>query len=313
MPAPEPVPAPPAPAAPAPESAATGVTQPAPAPAEGAPPGVTSEETSGVASKNGKTVLPYTVLREARHEASTAKQERDAANERARQLQADLDALKAQAAQRTDIDGTGKTVTLDDVIADPSLEQDFPALAAVAREVRALRQQIGTAAPAPTPTPPASPAGKSADQDVDERGEFDEALAACPLLTQARNKGGVLWARACEIDQQLQTDPAFRSKSYLDRFTAVQHALAGELGVGAPPPRAPAPQPAPAAPAPAAPAAPAAAPAVQDLAPNTLSDLAGGVSAGNDALNERASGMALARRFATMDNNAIAAAVRKFG
>jgi len=258
-----------------------------------ATPGADSERDptpTGVATKSGKGVLPFSVLQQER-------QERQHWRAQALDLQTKLEEATAEL-ERVRTSG-GSQEQQADALADltdeeiAAAEADFPLVAKIARRLKAQPPAAAPAAPAPAPT--------QDDQD-DTAAAVHSAIASNPLLSKWQQTGGVVWDRAIELDNQLRDDPAFRGKSLADRFAEVQTRLAGELGIPVPSPNAP-------APAPGLTAAPA--PQPEPFRPNTLSDLQGGARTQHDPINEEADGMALARRFATMTPDQLQAAIRR--
>lgn len=283
-----------------------GVADPAPAAADAAPapaaepasasPGASSSVDTdppviGVATKSGKGVLPFTVLQQERQERQHWRNTALDLQTRLEQTTAELERMRnAGASQQQQADALADLS--DEEIS--AAEADFPLVAKMARAMKAQ-----AAAPAPAPAP-ARQAPTQDDQD-DTAAAVHSAIASLPLLSQWQQRGGVVWQRAVELDNQMQADPRFQGRSLAERFAAVQQHLAGELGVQVPS-TAP-------APAPATGAAPA--PQPEPFRPNTLSDLQGGARTQHDPINEDADGMALARRFATMTPDQMAAAIRR--
>lgn len=279
-----------------------GVTEPAPAaPSESAAPSAPSEPgpIAGVATKSGGTVLPYAVLRDARHEAAEHRRRADAEAQRAADLERQLNEakqkLEQQAAGGTPQPAEGPSI--DELIA--RAQTDIPELAALGQHVKDLQAQVAAAAAAaPAPAAPAAPPAPTIDQEVDARMAVDEALATCPLLMQYRQTGGIVWERAKELDNQLKDSPDFASKTLAERFAAVQERLADELGVQVPKPQATTPP----------------APPVEPFRPNTLSDLPSGTAPqGDGQISDRMDGMALTRRFQNMTDAQVQAAIRRAG
>lgn len=262
--------------------------------AVGAAPDANSEEVHGVLTKSGSGVLPYTVLKEARDHAKLNRSRAEAAEQRAAELQEQLDALRR--AGGTQQEQAAALAEFSDEEIDAAA-MDYPVVAKMAAAIKDLRNRMSQA-PAPSP---------EAQQDAeDERAAAaNAALAGKTLLLKARAAGGALWTRACEIDAQLRADASFMQMPAAERFGEVQKRLAAEIGVAIP--SAPAPQP-PAAPAPSAPAAP---PEIEPFRPNTTSDLLGGRTPEGDGISENANGMAMAARFATMTPAQVDAYIRR--
>lgn len=270
----------PAPAAPAPApaasapvaspSAAAPAAEPSAAPAAG--PGQDAY-VAGVLAADGKTVIPYAVLK------STREQLRES-SQRAAELERELDAARKAASTSQEALAAAK--------ADPAsltpeqiaqIAADFPQLEAplkvMQEQAKAIKQIQATQAQAPAPAPAPASASASAAAQSDEEA-FDRAVAANSLIGEwMGNKESKQWQRAVALDEVLAQDP--ENTDYATRFAKVQAMVCAEFGI--PNPNQAAPAPAPAAAAPAAPAAaptqPAAAPAAKPTAMPTLSDIGG--------------------------------------
>lgn len=272
-------------------AAAPAAAAPAPAPAaapaatdSSATPAATAETTSdiaGVLTKDGKHVIPHSVLRGARLEASMAQQ-------RARELEENNRKLQEQIRQLQ----SGETPNAATVAGytPEQLEQmraDFPALSPLLDTVKDLQAKVAQAPAATTQQPSAT---EVATREADTQDEFDRVFASLPLLAKYRDTGGVVWNRAVELDAQLTaSDPAYANLDTAGRFARVQADLAAELGVAVPaastqtPPAATTAATTQAATA-AAPAPAAAAATPQTLLP-TLTDLGGGTVSTGDPMS----------------------------
>lgn len=250
-------------AAPAAEPAATPAAESSTTPAAAAPKVDDEKDVQGVATRDGKRVIPYAVLEGTRQEAQTAKT-------RAQELEQTVASLNAQLAA-TKAGATPPPATVPVVeFTEAELEElaaDMPAVAKLAKGYRALQEQLARAPAQPVVAAPAQPAADPAAVLAAVQRDIDNH----PLLARWQQKGGSVWADAIALDQQLLRDPEWNVKSQSDRFTELQRRMAEDLGI-------PLPQeitaPTPAAPVAATPAAPAA-PAVTTALP-TLTDLSGG-------------------------------------
>ncbi len=230
------------------------------------------EQIAGVATKDGKHVLPYTVLRNARRDASMFRQRAEAAEQQTNQLTAQIEALRE-----------GRTLP-DDALGDDGMVEllkDFPQLAGLVAEVKGLREKAATAKPDPA---------REIDDQLDAQEELDAALAQRSLLSRFSQTGGALWARAIEIDKAVMSEPEYAGMSAALRLTETERRLAAELGIALPQPRVDPPT--------ALALDTSGLPSVQ---PNTLSDLGGG-RAPTDEMSQLAnlSGSALVNRFESM-------------
>ena len=215
-------------AAPAPQGE---TVQPAPAPAaevktesSEAPAAAetnANEAVDGVLTRDGKRVIPYDVLAEARKTATTNAQRATELAEANRQLQEQIEALK-----------TGKP-------ADPATQpkgrysaeriaqvrDDFPEMAEMMESQNALIDQLAEMRTAPA---------AAVRQEPDEAAAVQAEIDNLPLLTRWQSKGGPVWAAAVELDQALQTDPVWSAKPQGERFAEVQRRVAEDLGIPIP-------------------------------------------------------------------------------
>lgn len=251
-PEPEPAAQPEAPQA----EAAPAAPEQAPATAENSAPAgavetTQEQEAAGVATKDGKRVIPYAVLQDER-------EARKAAAARNAELEAQLAKLQeqlngSQPANQATADAVAEFT--DEEI--EAAETDFPLLAKLART---MRRQVQVQA---APQAPAAPA-------IDVQALIDEH----PLLAGWQAKGGIAWQSAVTLDQQLKDDPTWGTKPIAERFAEVQRRIADEFGVATP-------KPAPAAKPPAAKPAPA--PEATTINP-TLTDFNGSPASVGDPL-----------------------------
>jgi hypothetical protein len=259
---------------------------------ESATPGASDEQVHGIATKSGKGVLPYRVLTEARQEASEAKAASRSLAAQLAEAQRQLEEARAASGQQQSASADAPEEITDDEIA--AVEADFPAMA---KAMRVARRAAQAAAASPTPT---AQTGNTQQEDADERvAAVEQAMAGNTLLLRARQQGGVLWGRACEIDAQLRQDPRFADVPAAARFAQVNAALAKELGVS---------------PAPVRQNTAATAPHIDPIRLNTTSDLIGGTAPGsNEAFGPNASGMAMANRMKDMTPQQLDALIRRSG
>lgn len=263
--------------APAPASSATPAhaapavpAAPAAAPASSATPAAApavqpEDRPAGVATRDGKQVIPYAVL-EATRRANKELQEQ--LSEAREQL--------SQAAARSSLHGESnladRAAADPDSLTDAELEElaaDFPQLAKPLRILKKAAEQAAqgasrSAAQAAATAP--TPGSTSGDSDQEA---FDAGLAANPLLASWMGANGKEWQRAVAVDKLLSGDPEYGAMTYTERFARVQAMVAAERGIATP---AAAPTP---APAPRAPAAPPPAPQVRQAVMPSLSDLGG--------------------------------------
>lgn len=235
----------------------------------------------GVATRDGKRIIPYAVLE---HERREKQQLKDQLKDLQQQLQAKAAGASTEAGDLADRAATNPDSLTDAELQE--LEKDFPSLAKPMKVLRALTQKVEglqQGSQAPAAAQPTQQAAQAPVQPEDEQAAFDNGIADNPLLAKWMSEGGREWQRAVAIDRVLSADPENANLTYSQRFAKVQAMVAAEFGIQAPA----APKPAPAGgakPASAAAAAPAQ-PQTQQVMP-TLTDLGGmGVSVSKDPLD----------------------------
>lgn len=268
---------------------------------DGAAPSTGSEGASGIATKSGNGVLPYSVLQQEREQkgqwrvrAAEAEQQRDEATRQLQELQGKVvpDELLSTAMDMTDGE-------LDD------LKYINPKAHKAVTLARAMAGTAPAAAPAAAPAP--APAEDLPPEAQEARDEAVAAMQGRPLLQRLAKQGGDLWKEAGQLDALLELDAEWGAKPMPERFAEVERRMAAKLGIRL----------APAAPTRTQPTAPAPAPrqAAEDIPsfrPNTLSDLHSGASPdAADGFSEQADGAAMAARFSQMTDAQMAAVIRR--
>ena len=218
----------------------------------------TQNDIAGVLTKDGKHVIPHAVLSAERTEKIHWREAAAAERARAEQAEQKLeDALAGRSPKQEAL--------TEEIVAQR--EADFPEHG---KELRAAFEQI-KAAQASVKAQPARNIAQETQAEVAEAEQLDIAIMARPLLAQYRDRGGVVWARAVEMDNELAAAHPDRN----ERFILVEQQLAAELGI-------PVSTPIPQAAAKAAPARPRATPTPTAVMP-TLTDFNGsGVSIKSD-------------------------------
>jgi hypothetical protein len=268
---------------------------------DGAAPSTGTENTSGIATKSGTGVLPYSVLQQEREQkgqwrvrATEAEQQRDEATRQLQELQSKVvpDELLSTAMDMTDGE-------LDD------LKYINPKAYKAVTLARAMAGTAPAAAPAAAPAP--APAADLAPEAQEARDEAVAAMQGRPLLQRLAQQGGDGWKEAGQLDALLELDAVWGAKPMAERFAEVERRMATKLGIQLAPP----------APKPPSTQAPAPAPrqAAEDIPsfrPNTLSDLRSGASPdAADGFSENADGFAMANRFSQMTDAQVAAVIRR--
>lgn len=220
-------------------------------------------EAAGIATKDGKHVIPMAVLTDTRQALARANERADALIAENRRLEQEKAAALAAAKPAPEPER-------DEELEE--LETDFPQVAkrlkANSQENAELRAQVQEIA-ARTAQPPA----------VDPNaGQVQELIDKLPLLSAWQAKGGVAWREAVARDDALRVDPAWGTRTQAERFAEVQRQIADELGIPNATPTAQA-----QAQTPEARPAPAAAPVPTTVQP-TLTDFNGSAVAVGDPL-----------------------------
>jgi hypothetical protein len=237
-----------APAAAAPAAAEPAPSNPAPAVAE-----PNASEIAGVLTKDGKHLMPFSVVQDLRSTVAT----RTAENT---QLQAEVERLKAE--KQALVDGTQPAAPSPESKTEEEIDAisaDFPPLG---NQLRELRAEISALKAKPEPAAaPMAPA-------VAPASPVQPIIDTMPLLVRWQARGGELWEQAVSLDNALKQDPQWAGKPMPERFAEVQRRVANDYGI--PIPSAPS-----APPAGAHSARPAPQSDAREVLP-TLSDFSGG-------------------------------------
>lgn len=173
------------------------------------------QKVAGVASKDGKHVLPYAALKGAREEAKAERDARLAAEAKAAALEQQIADLKA---------GKRPEAEADDGLDDEALQDlaiDFPAIAKLANSVKTMRETIKnltTAAPAKQE--------QSAEPSDDP---VQDAIDAVPTLAAWQYGDHEKFNRAVQHDAVLKTSPKWRDKPLAERFAEATRRAAEEF------------------------------------------------------------------------------------
>jgi hypothetical protein len=178
-------------------------------------------EVAGVATRDGKHVIPYAVLERER--------------ERARELAAEVERLKAAGAtqeeQQSAIEAVFSEEELDELSEfAPAIRKLHDAYTSLAKQVKADTEAKAAAAQ------------RQAQEEADtQAAQLQAAIDATTLLKQWQAKGGGLWADAVALDKQLLADPGWADKPMAARFAEVERRIAAEYGIATPQPKTAAP------------------------------------------------------------------------
>lgn len=220
-------------------------------------------EPDGVAAQDGKHVLPFSVLKNTRERAN-------ALESKVAEMTAEIERLKSG----KDANESTELLTEEELAA---LEDEGPVFAKLAKTVRMQQEMLTKLVAATTESAKAAKqdeAAKTADT-VQAAIDANEALASWQSATEDDPDGSARWAHALKVDETLRGLPAWKDKPYAERFAAVQRRVQEDFGDavttqpdrqksgGTPNPK---------------PAATASKKGGSDGAPETLSDMPGGIS-----------------------------------
>lgn len=174
-----------------------------------------------ILAKNGQHTIPYEVLEQARNEAKLLREQLALSQ----QAQAERDKLQALMEKH----GINPDVDPDDISQEEldQLAQEYPdlgkSIAAIARKLQKLEPQAAPQLVQPTLTP------------------VQAALQAVPDLVSWREKDQDRFDFAIIVDEKLQADPTWQSKSLDERFAEAARRTKLAFGdeVEAPPAKAP--------------------------------------------------------------------------
>ena len=174
-------------------------------------------DAAGVATKDGKHVIPYTVLQGERERARRAEQLLQQAEQRARELEAQLTSgqqANSGEGATTDPDTYGDDIDADDLAA---LEEDFPT---VARAVKAAMKRAEQLAQSINPVQQRFQQQEQESQDK-QRNEVQDAIDAVPKLAHIQANDKDAYEMAVQFDMMLRNRPEWTDKPMAERFQKV--------------------------------------------------------------------------------------------
>ncbi len=243
-----------------------------------------SSKPAGIASKNGKHVLPFHVLQAERRRA-------DETARRLAELERELADLKAGKKPG----GDAAELTEEEVV---QMEQDFPEHG---KKLRAVYEKAKSYEQSARARP---------EQEADTTNPIQDAIDQIPLLVDWQATDPEKFARAQEIDDVLKKSPKWKDKPIHERFAHVAKTVAEEYDI----PVDDEPAPSTSKPGNAQRNAPEQAIANAPRArPNTLSDFKGGTIPDPDTRIDRLSPTAQVSRWADMSDDEIDAQLARLG
>lgn len=203
------------------EKKAEQVAEPAPAAKpEGAPSGV--QEPEGVQAKDGKHVIPYSVLERERDRATRAESTAAALAEEIDRLKAGKPAESAQV-----------TISEEDLA---QLDNDLPSVAKAIRAQMALINSLnGTVNQLQREQ---GVVAQNQQRSIDD--EIEAAISGNHDLSAWRNEAfreetpnPLMWNRAVSLDKALREDPEWQNKTFAERFAQVAETMKSLYGAPA--------------------------------------------------------------------------------
>lgn len=168
----------------------------------------------GIASKDGKGLLPYAALKGARAET---RRERDLRS----QVESERDALKQQLEDlRAGKDPEAGEITEEYL---QGVEADFPALIPLIKTMRATSKEVETLRAKATQV-----TVREAETEDDP---VQEAIDSVPLLAEWQAADPEKWERAKAIDRAFEGSPKWKDKPLAARFAHVAKQVADEFDI----------------------------------------------------------------------------------
>jgi hypothetical protein len=176
--------------------------------------GEKDEPLSPVSTKDGKHVIPYEVLRQARDEAKSARAELDALKAK---LETEKESGKPEAKQETaDLTPKAQTESLTKEEIE-ALEEDYPVLAKALKSHQALIAETRKAIEGIQRPVEALETRRKASAEEEVQGAIDDV----PKLAFLQAKDPERFTLACNLDAQLKDLPQWKGKPMKERFETV--------------------------------------------------------------------------------------------
>jgi hypothetical protein len=191
------------------------------APASDATPAETDDKADGVLAKDGKHVLPFTVLEGARRRAAELE-------EIVRQQTEYIASLSQQAGKSPDPEQQAQQASdspLSDMDIDDetiaAYEEELPALAKVLRQARANQQVIQQLTEQVADLSTRDERKAQQETANKSRGEVQDAIDAVPAIAHLQASDPEAWAEVVALDNSMKDLPKFKALSLKDRFEKV--------------------------------------------------------------------------------------------
>jgi hypothetical protein len=185
-------------------------------------------EPAGIATKDGKHVIPYSVLKSERDRASRAEQLATEMRERVAALEAAVQASSQGANNGESARTEAQEPTVSDLSSDDleALKEDFPTV------YKAVQAAMAKAAQLEAKLQPVEDSVRSAEAEQARSATetVQDAIDAVPKLAHIQATNTDAFELAKQFDATLRTQPAWAGKSLSERFAKVTEMVEAALG-----------------------------------------------------------------------------------
>jgi len=185
-------------------------------------------EPAGVATKDGKHVIPYSVLKSERDRASRAEQVANEMRERVAALEAAVQAASQGAKTGESARTEPQEPTVSDLSSDDleALKEDFPTV------YKAVQAAMAKAAQLEAKLQPVEDSVRSAEAEQARSASetVQDAIDAVPKLAHIQATNAEAFELAKQFDATLRSQPAWSGKPLSERFAKVAEMVEAALG-----------------------------------------------------------------------------------
>jgi hypothetical protein len=185
-------------------------------------------EPQGIATKDGKHVIPYSVLKSERDRASRAEQMANEMRERVATLEAAVQAASQGAKTGESARTEPQEPTVSDLSSDDleALKEDFPTV------YKAVQAAMAKAAQLEAKLQPVEDSVRSAEAEQARSASetVQDAIDAVPKLAHIQATNTEAFELAKQFDATLRTQPAWSGKPLSERFAKVTEMVEAALG-----------------------------------------------------------------------------------
>jgi hypothetical protein len=179
----------------------------------------------GVATRDGKHIIPYNVLQGERERAREASERAQALEAQVAALTAQLAGKPAESAKADDVADAADAATMtDEQLAE--LEKDFPTVAAAIRVSQAHISKLEERLSKVT----TRDEQRTAQEERTVAEQVQDAIDANPKLAHVQANDPETWELAKQYDAVLRDRPQWAGKSFADRFAKVVSLVEADIG-----------------------------------------------------------------------------------